>query len=121
MEAQEHVSDGLDLSFSLGIIVSADGAILDAIPGSPAYQAGVGPGMKLIGVNGRKYSKDLMRAALRTSIHSSQPMELLVENADYYVSFKVDYHDGERYPHLVRNESQSDLLTDLIKPIASSQ
>ena len=119
MEAQEQVSEGgIDLSFSLGVIVGADGAILDAIPGSPAYKAGVGPGMKLIGINGRKYSKDVIRTALRTAMHSSQPIELLVENADYYVSFKVDYHDGERYPHLVRNESQSDLLTEVIKPLA---
>lgn len=121
MEAQEKTSDSLDLSFSLGIIISKDGAIADAIPGSPAYVAGVGPGMKLIGVNGRKYSKDVIRASLRMAMGRTQAIELLVENAEYYTSFKVDYHGGERYPHLVRDESQPDILTELIKPLAAAQ
>lgn len=121
MEAQEKTSDRVDLSFSLGIILDKEGAIIDAIPGSPAYKAGAGPGMKLIGVNGRKYSKDWVRAALRSSTTSTQPMELLVENAEYYESLKVDYHQGDRYPHLVRDESQPDLLDEVIKPLAQGQ
>jgi predicted metalloprotease with PDZ domain len=120
MEAQEQISDHLDLSFSLGIILNKDGMIMDAIPDSPAYLAGIGPGMKLIGVNGRKYSKDVMHTALRTAVHGG-PIDLLVENAEYYVNFKVDYHDGERYPHLVRIESQPDLLNEVIKAMAPAQ
>ncbi len=118
MDAQEKTGEGLDLSFSLGIILNKDGDIVDAIPGMPAYAAGVGPGMKLIGVNGRKYSKDVMRSALQSGTGSTQPMELLLENAEYYLTAKVDYHGGERYPHLVRNESQPDLLTEIIKPLS---
>jgi hypothetical protein len=38
---------------------------------------------------------------------------LLVENTDYYKTFKLDYHGGERYPHLVRDEAKPDLLTDI--------
>jgi predicted metalloprotease with PDZ domain len=121
MEAQEKTSDRVDLSFSLGMILAKDGTIADAIPGSPAYTAGVGPGMKLIGVNGRKYSKDVIRTALRGAVSGTQPIDLLVENAEYYVTFKVDYHGGERYPHLVRNESQTDLLDEIIKPIAPAR
>jgi predicted metalloprotease with PDZ domain len=121
MEAQEKTSDSVDLSFSLGIILAKDGTIVDAIPGSPAYTAGVGPGMKLIGVNGRKYSKDVIRTTLRSAVSGTQPIDLLVENAEYYVTIKVDYHGGERYPHLVRNESQTDLLDEIIKPIAPAR
>ena len=44
------------------------------------------------------------------------PLELLVENTDYYKTFKLDYHGGEKYPHLVRDESKPDLLSDIIKP-----
>lgn len=119
MDAEEKTGDRVDLSFSLGVILNNEGEVLDAIPGFPAYLAGVGPGMKIIGVNSRKYSKDVIRTALRGSVSSSGPIELLVENADYYRSFKVDYHGGERYPHLVRNEPQADLLNDVIKPLAA--
>jgi predicted metalloprotease with PDZ domain len=119
MDAEEKTGDRVDLSFSLGVILNNEGEVLDAIPGFPAYLAGVGPGMKIIGVNSRKYSKDVIRTALRGSVSSSGPIELLVENADYYRSFKVDYHGGERYPHLVRNEPQADLLNEVIKPLAA--
>ena len=28
----------------------------------------------------------------------------------------LDYHGGEKFPHLVRDETKPDLLTDIIKP-----
>lgn len=120
MESREKNSKNLDLSFSLGITISDENQILDAIPGSPAYAAGTAPGMKLLGVNGRKYSKDLMRTALRRAVNNQQPITLLVENGEYYSTLQVNYHEGIRYPHLVRNEGQPDLLGDIIKPIASA-
>ncbi|HEV3036777.1 MAG TPA: M61 family peptidase [Candidatus Angelobacter sp.] len=118
MDAREKTSEALDLSFSLGIIVSNDGALVDVIPGSPAYLAGAGPGMKLIGVNGRKYSKDVMRTVIHASLTNQQPIALLVENGEYYSTLQVNYHGGNRYPHLVRNEGQPDLLGEIIKPLA---
>jgi len=39
----------------------------------------------------------------------------LVENTDYYKTFKLDYHDGEKYPHLVRDEAKPDLMTEIVK------
>ena len=121
MKAREEVTKNLDLSFSLGMIISSEGMLLDVIPGSPAYSAGAGAGMKLLGVNNRKYSKDVMRTALHRSLTSQQPIALLVENGEYYYTFQVNYHDGMRYPHLVRNPAQPDLLGDIIKPIAMGQ
>ncbi len=118
MEAQEKTGEGLDLSFSLGMILSKEGDLRDVIPGSPAYAAGLGPGMKLIAVNGRKWSKDVMRSALRTAVHSGQPLALLAENGEYYNTYQVDYHRGEQYPHLVRVEAQPDTLGEIIKPMA---
>ena len=44
--------------------------------------------------------------------------ELLVENEEYFKTHRVDYHGGERYPHLERDASQPDLLTDILKPLA---
>lgn len=118
MEAREKTGESLDLSFSLGMIISKDGSISEAIPGSPAFSAGIGPGMKLIAVNGRHYSKDVIRAALKAATSGQQPISLLVENADYYATYQVDYHDGERYPHLVRDQSQPDLLGNIIQAMA---
>ncbi len=105
----------LDVVFSIGLRLREDGTISDTIEGLPAAKAGIGPGMKLIGVNGRKFSNEVLRDALKAGKTSSQPLELLVENTDYYKTYKLDYHGGEKYPHLVRDESKPDLLTDILK------
>jgi len=118
MEAREKTSEALDLSFSLGLIADKDGVIIDVVHGSPAYTAGLGPGMKLVAVNTRKYSKDVVRAALTTSMNSQQPVALLAENAGFFNTYTVDYHEGDRYPHLARTEGKADLLGDIIKPLA---
>ena len=104
-----------DLVYSIGLYVREDGAIPDTIEGMPAAQAGIGPGMKLIAVNGRHYSADVLRDALRAGKDGGAPLELLVENSDYYKTYKLDYHGGERYPHLVRDESKPDLLSEIYK------
>ncbi|HEV8181799.1 MAG TPA: M61 family peptidase, partial [Candidatus Angelobacter sp.] len=121
MDAREKDGESIDLSFSLGFIATKQGDVRDVIPGSPAYTAGLGPGMKIIAVNGRKWSKDVVRAALRASVHSQQPLSLLAENGEYYSTYQVNYHEGERYPHLVREEGRPDLLDEMIKPLAPGQ
>jgi predicted metalloprotease with PDZ domain len=121
MDAREKGGDSIDLSFSLGFSATKQGDVRDVIPGSPAYAAGLGPGMKIIAVNGRKWSKDVVRAALRASVHGQQPLSLLAENGEYYSTYQVNYHEGERYPHLVRAEGQPDLLDEMIKPLAAGQ
>src|SRR5215472_15135022 len=118
MDAAEKSSESIDLSFSLGMIVSKDGDVRDVIPGSPAFTAGLGPGMKVIAVNSRKWSKDVVRAALHAPTGNDKPIIVLAENADYINSYSINYHGGEQYPHLVRADSQPDLLSEIAKPQA---
>jgi hypothetical protein len=58
----------------------------------------------------------VLRDALKAGKGSSGPLELLVENTEYYKTYKLDYHGGEKYPHLVRDDSKPDVLSDIIKP-----
>jgi predicted metalloprotease with PDZ domain len=102
-------------AYSLGLELQEDGNIADTIEGMPAAQAGIGPGMKLIAVNGRRFSGEVLRDALKAAKNSSVPLELLVENTDYYKTYKIDYHGGERYPRLERDETKPDLLSDILK------
>jgi hypothetical protein len=39
---------------------------------------------------------------------------LLVENEEYFHNYRIDYHSGERYPHLERN-GKSDLLSEIAR------
>jgi predicted metalloprotease with PDZ domain len=101
--------------YSIGLQVGTDGTIRDAIVGSPAFKTGISPGMKVIGVNGRLYTNDLLQDAIKASKDSAQPVSLMVVDDDYIRTFNIDYHGGERYPHLVREEGKPDYLDELIK------
>src|SRR5271169_4097791 len=103
----------IDVTYSIGMDLHEDGTITDTIEGMPAALAGIGPGMRLVAVNGRKYSAEGLRDALKAGKSSTAPLDLLVENTDYYKNYKLDYHGGERYPHLVRDESKPDLLSEI--------
>jgi predicted metalloprotease with PDZ domain len=112
----EKVRRSVDASYSLGFVVKEDGELSDVIYGSPAYEAGIGPGMKLVAINGRAWSKDVLRDALRASKGSKQPIDLLVENAKFFKTYSVAYHDGIRNPHLERAEG-ADVLGEILKPL----
>jgi predicted metalloprotease with PDZ domain len=106
-----------DFSYSLGFAVGEDGKFEDVIVGSPAYQAGLGPGMKLIAVNGRKSTPAVLRAALKAAKGTTAPIELLVENAQFFRTYSIPYYEGEKNPHLERVASQPDLLSALLAPL----
>ena len=110
-----------DFRFSLGILVEEDGTIRDVIPETPAFKAGLGPGMKLIAVNGRKYSKDIIRDALKLGKVSSFPLDLLAANGEFFKTYSVNYHGGERYPYLERDTSTPDLLGLIIAQVMGKQ
>jgi predicted metalloprotease with PDZ domain len=111
--AREEARETIDSRFSLGLLLRGDGGIDDTIEGLPAAKAGIGPGMKVLAVNGRKFSKVVLRDALAAAKNTSDPIELLVENTDYFRTFKIDYHGGERFPHLERDASKPDVLSEI--------
>jgi predicted metalloprotease with PDZ domain len=101
--------------YSVGMLVNADGAVRDTIEGMTAAKAGIGPGMKILAVNGRAFTPDIWHDAIRAAKTSTSPIELIVENTDYFRVIKLDYHGGEKYPHLTRDESKPDLLTEIYR------
>ncbi|HWY55818.1 MAG TPA: hypothetical protein VNZ03_15220 [Terriglobales bacterium] len=112
----EKLRKSVNASYSLGFVVKEDGEFSDVIHGSPAYAAGIGPEMKLVAINGRAWSKEVLQDALRASKDSKQPIDLLVENAKFFKTYSIDYHDGIRNPHLERVEG-ADVLGDILKPL----
>jgi hypothetical protein len=105
-----------DVRYSLGISVREDGTISDVVPESPAA-AGVGPGMKVVAVNGRRWSPAVLRDAIARS--GSRPIELLVDNGEFFKTFRLGDASPERYPHLERDPARPDLLSQIIRPLAS--
>jgi len=113
---REQDGHGFDLTASLGLVLTKDGVVADAIEDGISAKNGIGPGMKIVAVNTRKYSKEFLLAAMREARKSHQPIQLLVENTEYYRTVSLDYFDGPQFPHLLRDMSKPDLLTDIIKP-----
>jgi len=107
--------------FSIGLQIAPDGTVSDAIVGGPAFEAGLSSGMKIIGVNGRVYTKEVLDDAVKGSKESTQPITLLAVNDDYIRTFTINYHGGERHPHLVEVSGQPDYLDESIKPRAAGK
>jgi predicted metalloprotease with PDZ domain len=116
LSAYEKKGKFAELTDSIGVGIGKDGELDDVIPGSPAFAAGLGPSMKVIAVNGRKYSVEVLREAIKSAHDSHQPIELIVEASQFYKTYSIPYYDGEKIPHLERVESQPDILGNILKP-----
>jgi len=108
---------GVNAIYSLGLRIGTDGAVQESLVGGPAYLAGITPGMRVVAINDRAYTPELLHDALKASTKNDQPIRFLVLNDDYYKTCLVNYHGGERYPHLVHVEGKPDLLDDIAKPL----
>ncbi len=117
MEQSMEALRGVNAWYSLGLHLSHQGGIGDVLFDSPAYKAGLGPGMKIVAVNGRAYTDALMHDAIRNSKNTQTSIELIVENTAYFRDVKIDYHGGERYPHLERVDSKPDMLNQILQPL----
>jgi len=118
IETMGHVTD---LRYSLGMVIrEPDATLRDVLLDSPAWRAGIGPGMKLLGVNGRAYSATDLRDAIRAAKSGSQPIQLLVQNGAFQNTYSVNYHGGEKYPELERIPNAPDMLGGIISPLVPS-
>ncbi len=119
IRAAESKAREVNAWYSLGMVVGVENAISDVLVDSPAYKAGLGPGMKLVAINGRRASDELLRQAIRESKGSTQPIELIVDHDGFIKVIKVDYHDGERYPHMTRVSGTAAFIDDILKPMTA--
>lgn len=116
----EKKSKSSDLSASIGLWLDEKGVILDVVPGEAADKAGLAPQMKLVAVNGRRWSSDILSAALGATKTPGAPLELIVENGEFYRTYRLDYHNGPRFAKLERDPSKPDMLSEIHKSRAKS-
>jgi predicted metalloprotease with PDZ domain len=101
--------------YSLGFSTT-NGAVSDVREGSPAWNASLGIDTKLVAVNGRTYSSDLLYDALEDAATTHAPIALLVQHGNVYRTITIAYDGGPRYPHLVRIDGTPDRLSEVVKP-----
>ncbi len=113
-KSEETGSKVKDFAFSLGLRVGKDAVLERVLWDSPAFKAGLTPGMTLMAVNGIPYSDDDLVEAVKASKTAATPIELIVKTPDRFKVVRIDYHDGLRYPHLERIDGTPDRLDAIL-------
>jgi hypothetical protein len=62
---------------------------------------------------------DALHREIRDSKGSSAPILLVVDNDVSTFTVEVQYHDGEKYPALVRVDGVPDYLDEIARPLVA--
>ncbi len=112
---------GVDVWYSIGIRVTGEGNISDVRWNGPADKAQLFPGQKIIAVNGNIFSGDALKSAIQDAKGKSEPIHFVLQSDTFVTNADIDYHDGERYPSLVRVDGTPDYLDDITKPLTTPE
>jgi predicted metalloprotease with PDZ domain len=115
-QMRERTNNTIDMTYSLGSTIGADGTVAFTIEGMPLARAGVPPGAKLLAVNGEAFSLERLRIAVDAAVHDGKPLGLIYDDLGTIRSASVPYHGGQRYPQLVRVPGTPDLLAAIAAP-----
>jgi predicted metalloprotease with PDZ domain len=110
---------GVNAWYSIGLSAAADGTISDVRFFGAADKAKLSPGQKIYAINGKVFSGDNLKAAIKAAKGTAEPIHLILEQDGFVTMADINYHDGERYPTLVRVDGTPDYLDDITKPLTS--
>jgi len=119
IEASETLEHFNDQWYGYGILIGKDDTVTDVREGSPAWDAGMAPGMKIVAVDGQEYSDDVLKYVSTQAEHSNGPTAFLVQEDGWYHTVPVSYHGGPKYPHLERIAGTPDMLAKIMAPHAA--
>ena len=112
---------GTDVWYSAGLRINGEGVISDVRWNGPADKARLAPGTKIIAVNGNVFSGDALKNAIKQATGTSEPIHFILQSDAFVTTADIDYHDGERYPTLVRVEGTPAYLDDITKPLTKPE
>ena len=98
----EDIANSRLLTYSLGFTVNSSAALTSVLWDGPAFKQGLTVGQTIVAVNGETYSIDKLKTAITAAKGAGPAVELLIKNGERYKTYKFDYHDGLRYPMLVK-------------------
>jgi predicted metalloprotease with PDZ domain len=104
--------------YAYGANLTSAGVVRDVREGSPAWRAGLAPGMHVLAVNNQAFSEDVLEYAIKRAQHSTAAISLITSQTGWFQTLSLDYHDGIRYPHLERIEGTPDMLASIAAPHA---
>jgi predicted metalloprotease with PDZ domain len=113
-----------DHTASIGVLLGAAGEVKDVVVGSHAWRGGFAQGMKIVTVNGKKFSPEVLEEALTAAAAQSAafastkgspgPLDFSLEQAGETLRVQLDYRGGPQHAHLVRDRDRPDLLSAIL-------
>ena len=108
----EEEAGAVNLDYSIGLQIRANGGIQSVRWDSPAFRAGLSAGSQILEVNGHPFSMPALLSAIQSA--SSQPLSIRadIDGAERVVD--LEYRGSLRYPHLERIVGTPDRLSLLL-------
>lgn len=91
----------LNLTHSIGVTLDKDGKVTSTQWDGPAFRAGIVTGATVLAVNGIGYTQDELKSAI-TAAKAGAPLDLLTKRGDRFITYRIDYKGGLRWPWLER-------------------
>ena len=110
---------GSNTTYSIGLNVQADGTVADTIYGGPAFQRG-----RRAGDEGDRSEWAHVHGGAVGGCDSGEPGYFSTNRAAggerrLLKICTINYHDGEKFPHLVPEQGKPDYLDEILKPLAA--
>jgi predicted metalloprotease with PDZ domain len=109
----EKTRKSTDLMFSGGFVLGKEGEITEVAWDSPAFNAALTVGSKVIAVNDHALDTDELKTAIKAR---KSPLRLLLRTGDVFHTVELNYDGGLRYPRLEKTSSGPSTLDELLAP-----
>ena len=113
-KSREKQRKAIDLSYSIGLSVGREGKVTRVMWDGPAFTAGITIGTTLVAIDGRAYSDDELKQAIKDAKSGTKPITLLVRQGDYFRTVAIAWSGGLRYPHLEKIDPQASSSLDAL-------
>ncbi len=101
-----------------GFTINKMGVLADVREGSPAWKAGMAPGMKIEAVDGQTFTPKVLNYVMVQAKRHAKPTKFVVSQDGWFHTIWVSYFGGPRYPHLVRIPGTVNMLAKIMAPHA---
>ncbi|WP_116091964.1 M61 family metallopeptidase [Sphingomonas crusticola] len=112
-KSREKSRKASDFTYSIGVTVGRDGSVSRVNWDSPAFNAGITIGTKILAVEGTAYSDDDLKQAIKDAT-GSKPINLLVQQGSYFRTVSIAWSGGLRYPHLEKIDPKAPSTLDAL-------
>lgn len=115
-EGSETSREVTDLTYSVGMIIAAEGVVSAVQWEGPAFNEGLTVGNQIIAIDEVEFDVEHLKRAITDAKQKGTAIDILIKDDDRYRTISIEYRGGLRYPHLVREGSEPAYLDMIFAP-----